>query len=275
MSWFLEHAAGLNFGVSLAHFLIGLVIGFRLKPDLVKKGRFGEWAFGLWTSQWLFFSVMYLVIVRYPTQEALLLSLIDLQSLAVLGCAAMLLLGEPVKLGRAFIILGVMFSLLAIYNFGLDPWNSAVPSPGNTLRWTLPSQTLSVFSLTFIATVMSLRYRWYGLVFLFVAVSYSACQQALYSATLVRFKDISQALPEAAHWFFAAAILKLLLGSIFYFLCFLEIETYPRLISPQPPTIPETISKNLNGAAAWLIGFLVVDLGVALLAAFLIELAKK
>src|SRR5437870_10862410 len=110
MNWFLGHSAGLNFWISFAQFVLGLAIGFAAKPDLVTTGKSGEWAFGFWTSQWLFFALLYLVIVRYPNQESLLLTIIDIQSLAVLACAATLLLGEPAKISRTLLIVGILWS---------------------------------------------------------------------------------------------------------------------------------------------------------------------
>src|SRR5947209_7794344 len=109
MNWLLTHSLSLNFGISAAQLILGIAIGFVGKPALVRRGSFGEWTFGLWTSQWLFFLLIYLVLLRYPTQETLLLVFVDTQSAVVLACAAILLLGEPLKLKRTLLILGLLW----------------------------------------------------------------------------------------------------------------------------------------------------------------------
>jgi hypothetical protein len=123
VSWLLTHATGLNLGISIAQFFLGIAIGLWVRPELLTKGKSAEWAFGFWTSQWFIFSVTYLVIWRYPTHEALLLLLLDIQSLLILATASTLLLGEPLKLGRALIILGILSCAFGFYNFAFDPWD--------------------------------------------------------------------------------------------------------------------------------------------------------
>src|SRR5216683_940882 len=119
VKWLLEHAAALNFGVSVAQFASGLIIGFGLKPELVRKGKFGEWTFGLWTTQWVFFSFIYVVLLRYPYQRALLLFLLDIQSLLVLASAAIFMLAEPLRIGRTLITIAVLLFMFGVHNFFL------------------------------------------------------------------------------------------------------------------------------------------------------------
>ena len=215
------------------------------------------------------------MLIRFPGKQGLLLSIIDLQSLAILACAATLLLGEPLKLTETFIILGIMLAVLVVYNIGVGPCDASLPSPAQLLRWTLPSQTLSVFSLSFVGIVVCLRYRTFGFVFLVTAVAYSACQQALYSVTFLKYGDISQALPEAAPWYLAVGFGKLLLGSIFYSLSFLILPSYPRLFSAEPPKVPEKLPGSIRKITTWTIASFVTPLVWALVMALVVEWFKK
>lgn len=184
------------------------------------------------------------------------------------------MLAEPLKIFKTLITIAVLLVVFGLYTFLQNPWAHGVPSTDRLLAWTLPSQTLSLFALYFAGVVICLRYRSYGFCFLVAAIIYSACQQALYSATFLRFEDISEALTDAAPWFLAAAILKVILGGIFYFLSFLELSSYPRLVSPEPPIIPERMSRSFRQTAGWLFTFVFGHLVLAVLAALLVELAR-
>jgi hypothetical protein len=271
VGWLLQNSTGLNLGISVAQLLLGIAIGLWAKPDLVAKGRFGELAFGFWTTQWLIFTAMYLLVIRYPTQESLLLVLVDVQSLLVLACAWTLLVGDAFKLVRTLILLVIFCFAFGLYDIGLDPWNVSNPSLGHLLKWTLPSQTLSIFSLNLIGVVAYLRYRGYALPFFLVAVGYGACQQALYSATLLRFQNVSQALPEAAPWYLAAAVGKLALGALFYTLAFLMLPSSANSFPAYALQVQQEIPKRLGKAAAWIISFFIVPFLFALLAAWLVK----
>jgi len=275
VSWLLTHATGLNLGISAAQFAVGVAIGFWGKPELLTKGKSAEWAFGFWTSQWLVFSVTYLVIIKYPTHEAGLLLLLDVQSLLVLASASTLMLGEPLKLARTLLILAILCAVFAIYNFGLDPWDVSNPPMRHLLRWSLPSQTLSIFSLNWIAFVVCLRYRRYAVPFLLVAIGYSACQQALYAATILRYQNVSQSMPEAAPWYLAVAVGKLLFGAFFYGLTFLILPSYPSLLPSYEPQVREEAVKRLKKAAAWTASALIFPFLFAVLAAWLFLLIGK
>jgi hypothetical protein len=276
MRWLLAHATGLNLGVSIAQFFLGIVIGFWVKPDLVRKGKSGEWTFGLWTSQWFIFSVTYLVIWRYPTHEALLLFLLDVQSLLILAAASTMLLGESFRIARTLITLGILMCVFGFYNFALDPWGvTSKPYSGDLVKWTLPSQTLSILSLTWIGFVACLRYRRYALPFALVAVAYGACQQALYSATVLRYQDISQNLPEIAPWYFAVAIGKALLGALFYGLTFMVLPTFSNLLPEYEPRLREGALKPIGKVLGCILSLFIVPFVFAILAAVFLSFFGK
>jgi|GEM_PF-5248143 len=274
MTWLLAHSLSLNFWISGAQLLLGVAIGFVGKPALVRKGSFGEWAFGLWTSQWLFFLLIYLVLLRYPSHEILLLAFVDTQSIVVLASAAILLLGEPLKLRRTLIILGLLWFVCVICNLMIHPSTDHL-SPSEFLRWTLLSQTLSVLSLVFIGVVACLRYRLYGFPLLLAAIAYSACQQALYSVTLLRVTEMSPMLPDASLWYLLAAICKALLGGSFYALSFLVLSSYPRLFSSDIPDVPDAIKARSRVAVASVIGFFTGPFAAAVIVDWLYRLVVR
>lgn len=267
MAWFLSHSLELNLGVCIAQMLLGAGLGLLSGPDLALR-RFGQWAFGFWTSQWLFATLAYIVLVRYPSHQVLFLSLIDVQNLVVLASGATLLLAEPMKIARTLLILGVLVAGFTCYNLLFNPWGDH--SSASFLLWALPSQTLSVFSWGFIGVAACLRYRRYGFPFLLASVVYSGCQPPLYAATLLKTGDIGRLLQYAAPWFLAVAVLKLLLGVTFYSSSFLVFATYDRLISADQPTMPERISKPLLDVTKWILSFVLFDVGLAILAAWLV-----
>lgn len=277
MGWLLSHATGLNLGISITQFGIGIAIGFWWKPELLTKGKSAEWAFGFWTMQWFVFAATYLVILRYPSHEGILLLLLDVQSLLILASASTLLLGEPLKLARILIILGLLCCVFGFYNLALDPWDTAttIPPLRDLLRWSLPSQTLSILALNWIGFVACLRYGRYALPFVLVAVAYGTCQQALYSATVLRYQDVSHSLVESAPWYLAAAAGKLLFGACFYGLTYLRLPAYSSLFPSYEPQDRKESLGTLGKVASRTASLIIVPLAVNLFAAWLFSLFRK
>ena len=250
-----------NLVVSVGMALLGLFLYTKRRPPLFDSHRFMTWAFWFLFSRWILLAAVYVVVIFFGEHPAVLMAVLDLQSVCDLGFAWSFIQGDELNPRRTWKPLAILWGVLLL-------WNLVFRVPGHVAdastfvaraKWTSASEALSVFCVPLLGFSFLLRYRIVEALVLFIlSLVYTVLQQPIYISTLIHSGTMTQGVTEVPAYLFALGFGKLVLGGMTYGFFFARVDKYSVVTSDLSPQTIAAIRKATRNSAKWIINTAIV-----------------
>lgn len=266
----IAHPAQTNLVVILLVLIPG-ALAWLFPPESLKKHPKLRHVLEFWLAQWfvVFFVYLFFISRRQPLisdatahLDWKALAFLDVQTVLIFAFCYAMMEGDNLRVHQVWVGTAVMAGVAVVYSVIISLF--PVPAPRSPWRWgwILPSAFASSISFGLFGGVFLTRYGWIALPIFIVSCGYAILEWPIYVSTAVMQSPDRR-------WYVALALMRLLLGSLFYVYLCAPLKAYPSLsMLRSDPEASKYLRSQLKGWIGILEAVLIAVVGTVVASFF-------